>query len=215
LTALLPSTAAAALSALLHSLVVVVVVASTAFSVPSGKPQKVLLAKALASRPELLVLDNAFDGLDVPSRTALKELVSQTLRGFSQVLVQGIDASAAARTQVLLLTHRHEEMVPEIATVSIFGAGGQLGPSLTTAARDEGRLAETLGGVVEAARAHLVLPPESAIAEVWPVGGGSDEVVSAHGLRLLRGDSEVSSPAPLDSVPHGLSRALYVYHARV
>jgi len=84
-------------------------------SISSGEIKKVLLAKALASKPELLVLDNAFDGLDVPSRTALKELVSQTLRGFSQVLVQDVDASAAARTQV-----RHP---PPSAYVLFLGTG--------------------------------------------------------------------------------------------
>ena len=73
--------------------------------------------KALA-RSQLLALVNASDGLDVPSRETLKELISHTLLGFGQLLVQGVDASATARTQVLLLTHREEEIVPEVATVS-------------------------------------------------------------------------------------------------
>jgi len=67
----------------------------------TGEIRKVLLARALASRPSLLVLDNAFDGLDMPSRSMLAELISMTLKGFSPILVQGVDASAPAHTQVL------------------------------------------------------------------------------------------------------------------
>jgi molybdate transport system ATP-binding protein len=87
-------------------------------AISTGEIRKVLLARALATRPSLLILDNAFDGLDVPSRVALKDLISTMLRGFSQLLVQGVDASATARTQVLLITHRPEEIVDEIATLS-------------------------------------------------------------------------------------------------
>eukprot|EP00966_Prymnesium_polylepis_P229557 5311722-Prymnesium_polylepis.1 len=69
-------------------------------AISTGEIRKVLLARALSRRPQLLVLDNAFDGLDVPSRTNLAELISHTLRGFGQLLVQGVDARATAHTQV-------------------------------------------------------------------------------------------------------------------
>ena len=39
------------------------------------------------------------------AREALKKLISTTLRGFGQLLVQGVDANAAARTQIVLLAH--------------------------------------------------------------------------------------------------------------
>ena len=87
----------------------------------TGEIRKVLLVRALATRPRLLILDNAFDGLDVPSRAALQDIVSCTIQGFrTDLLVQGVSATHTARTQVLLLTHRVEELVPEIATVSFF-----------------------------------------------------------------------------------------------
>jgi len=90
----------------------------------TGEIRKVMLIRALSSRPDLLVLDNAFDGLDVPSREALKDLVSKTLRGFRQdVLVQGINARTTAHTQVLLIAHRAEELVEEIGAVSRFEEG--------------------------------------------------------------------------------------------
>ena len=115
-------------------------------AISTGEIRKVLLARALSTRPSLLVLDNAFDGLDAPSRTALKELITTTLKGFSQLLVQGIDASATARAQVLLITHRAEEIVDEICTISLLPTNGPSSGSsgtLLTEARN-GRLATDL-----------------------------------------------------------------------
>jgi molybdate transport system ATP-binding protein len=94
----------------------------------TGEIRKVLLVKALAERPRLLILDHAFDGLDVASRQALQELISKTLRGFRpDILVQGVDARATAHTQVVLVSHRpQEEMVDEMETVSVFRQDGSL-----------------------------------------------------------------------------------------
>ena len=88
----------------------------------TGEIRKVLLVRALATRPSLLLLDNAFDGLDVPSRQSLSDLVSKMLRGFkTDILVQGVDARNAARTQVIMSTHRSEELVGEIGVISYLG----------------------------------------------------------------------------------------------
>jgi molybdate transport system ATP-binding protein len=85
----------------------------------TGEIRKVLLVRALAERPRLLILDNAFDGLDVASREMLKDLVSKTILGFRvDILVQAVSAKATAHTKVLLLTHRPEEIVDEIETIS-------------------------------------------------------------------------------------------------
>jgi molybdate transport system ATP-binding protein len=93
----------------------------TVETLSTGEIRKVLLIRALSQRPKLLVLDNAFDGLDVPSRDILKDLVSRTLRGFRQdILVQGVSSKATARTQIVLMTHRAEEIVNEIDTVVWF-----------------------------------------------------------------------------------------------
>jgi molybdate transport system ATP-binding protein len=87
----------------------------------TGEIRKVMLVRALADRPRLLILDNAFDGLDVPSRETLKDLVARTIQGFRpDILVQAVSASSTAHTQVLLLTHRPEEVVDEIAHISVF-----------------------------------------------------------------------------------------------
>ena len=93
----------------------------------TGEIRKVLLVRALSTRPRLLILDNAFDGLDVPSRETLKDLVSKTLLGFTMdILVQAVNANATAHTQVLLATHRSEEIVDEIETVSSFANEGDM-----------------------------------------------------------------------------------------
>lgn len=87
----------------------------------TGEIRKTLLVKALSTRPKLLILDNAFDGLDVASREVLKELVQKTITGFTQdILVQGINSKATAHTQILMMTHRAEELVDELERVSWF-----------------------------------------------------------------------------------------------
>jgi molybdate transport system ATP-binding protein len=91
----------------------------------TGEIRKVLLIRALSQRPKLLVLDNSFDGLDVPSRDILKDIVSRTLRGFTQdILVQGVSSKATARTQIVLMTHRAEEIVDEIDTIAWLDTNG-------------------------------------------------------------------------------------------
>ena len=141
----------------------------------TGEIRKVMLARALATRPSLLVLDNAFDGLDVPSREALKELISTTLNGFGQLLVQGVDASATAHTQVLMFTHRAEEIVDEIASVSFLGGGVGGTPSgascrreglLYTEARD-GRSADQLMRAAFEDQAKFAAQPPVASPQRW------------------------------------------------
>jgi len=54
----------------------------------SGEGRKVLLAQALMSEPELLILDEPFDGLDVQARTQLTATLEQLLhQGMALVLI--------------------------------------------------------------------------------------------------------------------------------
>jgi molybdate transport system ATP-binding protein len=88
----------------------------------TGEIRKVLLIRALSQQPHLLLLDNAFDGLDTRSRTILKDIVTKTLKGFlADILVQGVnvkDATGGRTTQVLLVTNRPEEIMHQISTVT-------------------------------------------------------------------------------------------------
>jgi molybdate transport system ATP-binding protein len=73
-----------------------------------GEARRVLLARALAPAPELLVLDEACDGLDAHAREAFLAHVSEVLR---------------RGTAVVMATHRPEEIVPEIARVVVVERG--------------------------------------------------------------------------------------------
>ncbi|OEU11121.1 P-loop containing nucleoside triphosphate hydrolase protein [Fragilariopsis cylindrus CCMP1102] len=87
----------------------------------TGEIRKVLLVRALSIKPNILLLDNAFDGLDISSRTILCDIVSKTIKGFTNdILVQGIDSKDTnENTQVIIVTHRHEELntIQEIDTI--------------------------------------------------------------------------------------------------
>jgi len=62
-----------------------------------GQAKQVLIARALVSRPRLLVLDEPCEGLDAPSRQRLLAMLGKV---------------AATGTQLLYATHRGGELVP-------------------------------------------------------------------------------------------------------
>ncbi len=74
----------------------------------SGEARKVILARALVSRPRLLFLDEPCHGLDAPSRAAFLGLVSQVAR---------------RGTPIVLATHRYDELLPEITKVAVLYEG--------------------------------------------------------------------------------------------
>ncbi|KAK7253239.1 ABC transporter [Aureococcus anophagefferens] len=141
-------------------------------SVSTGEIRKVLLARALARKPDLLLLDNAYDGLDAPSRAALAKLLSQMLTGFSALLVQDVP-------------HRAEEVLPEVARVSWLGVDG------VATAPTPPELAAALGAFCAASTAA---PPESVAAAVYagaPSSSSNAAVVEARGLGVRAGDVRV------------------------
>ena len=131
----------------------------------NGQIKKVLIVRALSMRPKLLVLDNAFDGLDVPSRDVLKDLVAKTLQGFARdkLLVQAVSVKNTAKTQVLLLTHRAEEIVNEVDTLSYFEDESQ---SLRTIPR-ENLSSQALLELALGKDDVVTLPSRTMIQEWW------------------------------------------------
>jgi molybdate transport system ATP-binding protein len=76
-------------------------------SLSRGEARRVLVARALAPGPEVLLLDEVCDGLDLASREALLERV----------------AGAAAGVTVVTATHREEEIFPGVARVLRLAGG--------------------------------------------------------------------------------------------
>ncbi|MBN1686792.1 MAG: ATP-binding cassette domain-containing protein [Spirochaetales bacterium] len=68
----------------------------------NGEIRKVLIVRALMRKPELLILDEPFDGLDAASHKKLEGLLGELARG-------GL--------HMVLITHRHDEIIPEISHV--------------------------------------------------------------------------------------------------
>lgn len=67
----------------------------------NGEMRKVLLVKELLKKPNLLILDEPFDGLDEPSQKTLKALLQKLMKNIT----------------VILITHRVEELLPEIKRI--------------------------------------------------------------------------------------------------
>ncbi|MDA3818823.1 MAG: ATP-binding cassette domain-containing protein [Prolixibacteraceae bacterium] len=59
-------------------------------SLSNGEQRKFELIKALSYKPELLVIDNAFNGLDATSRTLLHSMLNQMIEHGQQVILTGL-----------------------------------------------------------------------------------------------------------------------------
>lgn len=111
-----------------------------------GQQRRALLGRALVHRPELLVLDEPLDGLDLKARHQLLATLSQLARG---------------STTLLLVTHQIEAILPEIQRCVLLQRGRVLadGPS-EALLRDAplSQLFETPLRVLEANGYRQVLP---------------------------------------------------------
>jgi molybdate transport system ATP-binding protein len=68
----------------------------------TGEMRKIMIARALAKAPQLLILDEPFEGLDVASRSQLAEIINRLM---------------ARDRQIILVTHRLSEILPSISHV--------------------------------------------------------------------------------------------------
>ncbi len=71
-------------------------------TISSGEMTKTLIARALIKEPQLLILDEPFDGLDRQSRTRMKAVIEALMH-------DGI--------QIILITHRFDEIMESVSHV--------------------------------------------------------------------------------------------------
>ena len=76
-----------------------------------GEQQRLLIAQALAPRPELLLLDEPLDSLDLPNQTAVSALLARICR--------------SQRVAVLLVAHDVNPMLRDLDRV-VYVAGGRI-----------------------------------------------------------------------------------------
>jgi len=96
----------------------------------AGERRRVLIARALVTRPDALVLDEPTSGLDMVARHRFLDTVRRLAR-------EG--------TTIILITHHVEEIVPEIGRVVLLRQGRVVFDGASSAALTAPRLAGTFG----------------------------------------------------------------------
>ncbi|MGB5987274.1 MAG: ATP-binding cassette domain-containing protein [Desulfobacterales bacterium] len=74
----------------------------------TGELRKVMITRCLTTRPEILILDEPFDGLDQPSRAMIRQMLSR-------IMGRGI--------AIVLITQRREELLPGLTHALVLNAG--------------------------------------------------------------------------------------------
>ncbi|MBW1918765.1 MAG: ATP-binding cassette domain-containing protein [Deltaproteobacteria bacterium] len=81
--------------------------------ISTGEMRKAIIARALMKNPKLLILDEPFDGLDQSSHASLAKMINELMSNHSQVV---------------LITHRFEEMLDGVSHV-LYLRNGRIGAS--------------------------------------------------------------------------------------
>lgn len=97
----------------------------------AGERRRVLIARALVTRPEALVLDEPTSGLDIAARHAF---------------MQSIRTLATTGTTLVLVTHHVDEIVPEICRVVLLRDGEVTGDGPPDRVLTSAGLSRVFGG---------------------------------------------------------------------
>jgi iron complex transport system ATP-binding protein len=100
-----------------------------------GERQRVLIARALMAKPELLLLDEPCAGLDPVARERLLRVIDHVAR--------------TGRASIVLVTHHVEEIVPAFSHVLLLKSGVVLARGPKRAVLTSERLSEAYGSPVE------------------------------------------------------------------
>ncbi len=117
----------------------------------SGEARRVLLARAFATAPRALILDEPTTGLDVVARHAFMERVRTLARG---------------GTTLVLITHHIEEIVPEVTRVILLANGRIAADGPRTTVLTETGLSRLFGQriLIEESAGYLYARPAPALA---------------------------------------------------
>ena len=115
----------------------------------NGETRKVLIARALMRRPELLILDEPFDGLDEGARGRLEALLR---------------ALVAHGMHLILVTHRSDEIIPDITHVLCLKGGRVFCQGTRESVLTPAALAELYDGGAYPAPGEGRAPPDGAPA---------------------------------------------------
>jgi ribose transport system ATP-binding protein len=112
-------------------------------SLSGGNQQKVLVARALRTRPEVLVLDDPTQGIDIGARAQIHEV---------------IERCAAEGIAILLISTDSDELARLSDRVLVLAGGGlaqilERGPALTAKSIDASQLGAKPGPALAAAAA--------------------------------------------------------------
>ncbi|MEK7106680.1 MAG: ATP-binding cassette domain-containing protein, partial [Patescibacteria group bacterium] len=82
----------------------------TLIELSNGERRKVSIARGLLKNPQLLILDNPFEGLDARFRATLKKNLETLMRGDTRVIIVGTGREATPRgiTHILRIRDKHE-----------------------------------------------------------------------------------------------------------
>jgi molybdate transport system ATP-binding protein len=104
-----------------------------------GQLRKVLIARALAGEPDVLILDEVGVGLDAHSRHALLEMIQRVASPAPTSNLSPPGEGSKRGVQILMTTHRRDELIPAITYVMEL-KGGHI-TSVRRLAHDDGQRA--------------------------------------------------------------------------
>lgn len=133
----------------------------------SGESRKLLLIRALASRPELLILDEPFEGLDADSLTFLMSMLEEL----------------AATTQIVMVLNRFDE-IPEWITHIGYVDQGKLTHQIS---RDDQEAVADLGQLLHLKTTDLTIP-EAIIDHRSPTLDPTQPLVCIRNGKVAYGD---------------------------
>lgn len=137
-----------------------------------GEQQKVLIARAMMASPELLILDEACAGLDLPARENLLSTIDALGQGWGHKhpAPSAANGQADAATNLapgephksislILVTHHVEEIPPAFSHVLVLKDGQVLA---------QGKKADVLTGPVLSDAFNLAVDVEESFGRYWP-----------------------------------------------